>query len=70
MDVDPEIGLSRARGRGALDRIEKEDLGFFERTRARFLALAAGDESICVINSMQSMEDVHADIKKRVMSWL
>lgn len=70
MDVQPEVGLARARGRGELDRIEKEDLSFFERTRARFLSLADQDGSIAVINSMQSMEGVHQDIRAQVEKWL
>lgn len=28
MDIDPKVGLERARGRGELDRIEKMDLSF------------------------------------------
>ena len=40
LDIDPAVGLARAKGRGELDRIEQEALGFFERTRERYLALA------------------------------
>lgn len=29
LDLDPEIGLQRARSRGELDRIEKQSLDFF-----------------------------------------
>ena len=29
LDIDPAIGLARAKGRGELDRIEQEALGFF-----------------------------------------
>lgn len=39
MDIDPRVGLERARGRGELDRIEKMDISFFERTRERYLSL-------------------------------
>ncbi|PVL99932.1 hypothetical protein C4794_26915, partial [Salmonella enterica subsp. enterica serovar Anatum] len=39
----PEVGLKRARARGDLDRIEQESFDFFNRTRARYLELAAQD---------------------------
>lgn len=62
LDVEPEVGLARARGRGELDRIELEALSFFERTRARYLALAEQDDSIIVVNAMQSMPEVQSSI--------
>jgi dTMP kinase len=44
LDLPPETGLKRARGRGdAGDRFEDEALGFFARVRARYLELAAQD---------------------------
>ena len=62
LDVEPAVGLERARGRGALDRIEQPGLAFFERTRAKCLSLAKQDESIVVVSAMQSMEKVHQDV--------
>ncbi|HEA18390.1 MAG: dTMP kinase [Pseudoalteromonas prydzensis] len=62
LDIDPAVGLARAKGRGELDRIEKQALSFFERTRARYLALANNDERIKTVNAGQSMELVHQDI--------
>ncbi len=40
LDLDPEIGLRRAAQTGALDRLERADLGFHRRVRAGFLELA------------------------------
>lgn len=40
LDVPAELGLSRARGRGALDRFEQEDHAFFERVRHSYLSRA------------------------------
>ncbi|KTF18424.1 dTMP kinase [Pseudoalteromonas sp. H105] len=62
LDIEPSIGLARAKGRGELDRIEQEALSFFERTRARYRELAAKDESIKTVNANQTMEQVHKDI--------
>ncbi|GGW76867.1 dTMP kinase [Alteromonas halophila] len=70
LDVDPVVGLERARGRGELDRIEMAGLAFFERTRARYLELAGQDDRIVVINAMQSMEEVHADVKRCIKEFI
>ncbi|KFI10518.1 dTMP kinase [Vibrio coralliilyticus] len=70
LDLDPRIGLERARGRGELDRIEKMDMSFFDRTRARYLELAQCDSSVVVINAEQTIELVAQDIKQALRSWL
>lgn len=62
LDIDPAVGLQRARQRGELDRIELEQLGFFERTRQRYLELAAADPTIVVIPADQPEEAVAAAI--------
>ncbi|MCX8767291.1 dTMP kinase [Vibrio parahaemolyticus] len=70
MDIDPRIGLERARGRGELDRIEKMDISFFERTRERYLEIANADPSIVVINAEQSIEEASRDIQDALNEWL
>lgn len=66
LDVDPKKGLERARERGELDRIEQEDIAFFQRTRDRYLEIAEADPSICVVNSNQPMEQVHRDLLQQL----
>ena len=70
LDVTPEIGLQRARARGALDRIEQESLRFFERTRERYLSLAAADPTIRTLDATQSLEEVTASLKWTLTAWL
>jgi dTMP kinase len=70
LDVEPAEGLKRARGRGELDRIEQENIQFFERTRERYLRLASEDPNTCVIDTMQSIENVHEAIKMAISSYL
>ena len=70
LDVTPEVGLKRARARGDLDRIEQESLNFFNRTRARYLELAAADDSIITIDATQSLEKVMSDIRTAVTAWV
>lgn len=70
LDVTPEIGLQRARARGALDRIEQESLNFFIRTRERYLALAAADSRIKTVDATQSLEQVTASLRQSLDQWL
>ncbi len=58
LDIDPAIGLARARARGELDRIELEQQAFFERTRMRYLELARRDPRIHIIDASQNVAQV------------
>jgi dTMP kinase len=70
LDVEPIEGLRRAKGRGELDRIEQEDVSFFERARERYLLLAKQDLNCVVINTMQSMHAVHKDVELVIKQFL
>ncbi|UXN37241.1 dTMP kinase [Avibacterium paragallinarum] len=70
LDLDPEIGLARARGRGELDRIEQQEIAFFQRTRARYLALVKDDPKAVIINAEQPIEQVRADIQSAVLNFV
>ncbi|MCG7586505.1 dTMP kinase [Photobacterium sp. OFAV2-7] len=70
MDIDPVLGLERARGRGELDRIEQMNIDFFHRARARFLELSENDPSVVVIDASQPLDAVTADISLALAAWL
>lgn len=70
LDIDPVIGLERARGRGELDRIEQQSLDFFYRTRERYLELTQNNDKAIIINAEQSIEQVTADIQQAIRNWL
>jgi len=70
LDIDPALGLQRARHRGELDRIELEQLSFFEHTRARYLELAAKDDSIVVIDAAQTPDQVKTAIESALDHYL
>ena len=69
LDIDPAVGLARARGRGELDRIEQQNLDFFHRTRARYLALVKDNPKAVIINAEQPVEQVKTDIQSAVKNW-
>lgn len=68
LDVDPELGLERARKRsGGEDRFEKKGLAFHRKLRAGFLAIAAQDPERCkIIDSSRPYEVVAQDIRRFV----
>ncbi|MBM7074037.1 dTMP kinase [Shewanella sp. 202IG2-18] len=72
LDIAPKLGLQRAASRSALDRIEQQKIDFFERARARYLQIAAEDDSIYVIDASQNITEVHKDIISvlQAMPWL
>lgn len=70
LDIDPRVGLERARGRGELDRIEKMDMSFFDRTRERYLELANQDDSVLIVNAEQEIDKVAADISNALTTWM
>lgn len=70
LDIDPAIGLARARARGELDRIELEQQAFFERTRMRYLELARRDPRIHIIDASQNEAQVGQAIRRVLESAL
>ena len=74
LDCPPEIGLARAGKRSALDRIEKEDVAFFERVRAGYLERVAADpDRFEIIDASVTLEQVQQRIdkvlRKRYQAW-
>ena len=72
LDVGVDVGLSRARSRGAeLDRIESEQMDFFERVRATYRARADADPArYRVVDAAQSPEQVSSEAIRQLADWL
>jgi dTMP kinase len=71
LDLPPEEGLARARGRAAADRLESESLEFHQRVRATFRALAeAGADRYLVLDARLPVEELAAQIRLRVAGLL
>ena len=62
LDVEPSVGLERARGRGELDRIEQSGIEFFERARSVYLTEADNNDSIKKIDALQDMVSVRESV--------
>lgn len=61
LDLDPRLGLERAKGRGELDRFEQEKMEFFTKVRTAYLKIAAADPERCiVIDASSELAEVSA----------
>jgi dTMP kinase len=70
LDIEPELGLSRAKARGELDRIELEKIDFFQRVRDKYCQIAQQDTSIITIDASLEMKAVHDDIRHAIKHFL
>jgi dTMP kinase len=71
LDLPVDAGLARARGRGPADRIEMENVEFFERVRATYRARAAAEPArFRLIDSGQALADVLAQVDRVVSRFL
>ena len=70
LDMPPQIGLARARARGALDRFEQEEQAFFERVRRGYLERAAAfPDRYVVVNATQELSEVQRSLEGVMTMW-
>ena len=70
LDAPTELGMQRARARGALDRFEQEKAAFFEKVRAGFAELHQLEPNrVKRIDATRSPEQVFNDAIERISSW-
>jgi dTMP kinase len=56
LDIDPVIGLNRARTKGEFDRIESEEVAFFQRVREQYLTMdKSNPQRYKIINAEQPL---------------
>jgi dTMP kinase len=71
LDLPPETGLARARGRSTADRLEAESLDFHQRVRRTFAALAeAAPDRYLVLDATATPDELAAAIQARVSGLL
>ena len=66
-DIDPQLGMARARQRAELDRFEQEELAFFERVREGYLSRAERDSRFKIIDASQSIDDVQNALREALL---
>ena len=70
LDMPPEIGLARARARGALDRFEQEKHAFFERVRQGYLRRAAEfPDRYVIVDAAQELSEVQKSLEAVMARW-
>ena len=67
-DLDVQQGLARARGRGDLDRFERQDLEFFDRVRAHYLKRAKTESYYRVVDASADLMAVNEQVKAIIAS--
>ncbi|WDI79073.1 dTMP kinase [Candidatus Purcelliella pentastirinorum] len=70
LDVIPEIGLNRIKNRKKKDRIEKESLNFFYRTRKCYLKIIKKQKNLIFINANNKIKHVQKKIKLTIKNWI
>ena len=70
LDMPPQIGLARAKARGALDRFEQEEQAFFERVRHGYLERAAAfPDRYVVIDAAKELSEVQRSLETVMAKW-
>ena len=69
LDVEPDVSRGRISER-ELDRIEKENLEFYQRVRAGYLHLAEKMERIKLIDASKNLESVGSEIRRHMSEFI
>lgn len=70
LDLDPHIGLERAKERGELDRFELEQQEFFEKVRSCYLEIAEANPKRCiVIDASKDIDQVKESLLIELDNW-
>ncbi|MBT1449558.1 dTMP kinase [Glaciecola sp. XM2] len=70
LDIEPSVGLARARGRGELDRIEQAGLAFFERARQTYQEQVASMPNAVTVDASQAMQKVQDDAANALNTYI
>ncbi len=67
LDIDVEIGLTRAKNRGKIDRMEQADIQFHQRVKKGYQELAKNNPLIVRIDANLTIEKMQQQIQEIIM---
>ena len=70
LDLPAEAGLERARARDELDRIEQEQIDFFERVRQVYLQRANASHQAAIVDASKPLEQVQQQLVEALQALL
>lgn len=70
LDIDPDLGLERAKSRGAIDRIEQESQLFFKRVHEQYHAMIKTMDNVICIDASLPLEQVQELILTKLTDYL
>ena len=69
LDIDPRVARERIANRDH-DRIEREQIAFFDRVRAVYLSRAQRDDRFVVVDAQPPLEQVTASVRESVKQFV
>ena len=70
LNITPELGMQRARLRGAFDRIEQQSIDFFYRVYEAYTQQIKTDTNIIIIDASRSLDEMQHEIQKAVNQFI
>ncbi|HDV5709123.1 TPA: dTMP kinase [Legionella pneumophila] len=70
LDINPELGMIRAKSRGKFDRIEQESIEFFHRIHDTYHVLVKQNPEIMMIDANRSLDEVQSSIQSVIEEFI
>ncbi|AMP89952.1 dTMP kinase [Legionella pneumophila] len=70
LDINPELGMERAKSRGKFDRIEQESIEFFHRIHNTYHILVKKNPEIIMIDANRPLEEVQYSIQSVIEEFI
>ncbi|MCL9684574.1 dTMP kinase [Legionella maioricensis] len=70
LDINPELGMERAKLRGKFDRIEQQAIDFFHRVHETYIQYIKADPNIFIIDASRSLQEVTIAIQQTMTQFI